>query len=163
MRTLRRVLLPSRLSLVACVFLLVACDDDSPTGPVDPTQIEFAAELGVDLDQMTRTSSGLYLLDELEGDGEMAQGGSRVTVHYTGWLPDGRKFDSSLDRGEPFTVDVLGARQVIQGWDEGLVGMRAGGRRLLVIPPHLAYGPSPILGQNWATLVFRVDLLSVGN
>jgi FKBP-type peptidyl-prolyl cis-trans isomerase FkpA len=163
MRTLHRIPRLAPLPFLAVALLLTACDDDSPTGPLDPTQIEFAAELGVDLDQMTRTSSGLYLLDEIEGDGEMAQSGSRVTVHYTGWLPDGRKFDSSLDRGEPFVVDVLGAGRVIQGWDEGLVGMRAGGRRLLVIPPHLAYGPNPIEGQSWATLVFRVDLLSVGN
>ena len=108
------------------------------------------------------TPSGLGIVEMQEGGGEVAQAGRRVTVHYTGWLTDGRKFDSSRDRGQPFTFN-LGARQVIAGWDEGVAGMRVGGRRRLVIPPDLGYGASgvgPI--PPGATLLFNVELLGVG-
>ena len=107
-------------------------------------------------------SSGLGVLDMQEGSGAEATPGRRVTVHYTGWLTDGRQFDSSRDRGQPFTFN-LGARQVIAGWDEGVAGMKVGGRRRLVIPPELGYGPGgagPI--PPGATLLFNVELLDVG-
>jgi FKBP-type peptidyl-prolyl cis-trans isomerase FkpA len=152
---------PTLAGVILALTLIAACSGD-PTGPVDPSQVEFAAELGVDLDAMTRTSTGLYLLDEVVGDGAEARIGDSATVHYTGWLPDGTSFDSSIERGTPFTVTNLGNANVIAGWNEGLVGMREGGRRLLVIPPHLAYGPNPVEGQAWAILVFRVDLIQVG-
>ena len=124
--------------------------------------ITFAAKLGVDLTQMTKSASGLYTRDLTVGNGPEARSGTEVTVHYTGWLTDGTKFDSSLDRGQPFRFQ-LGAGQVIQGWDEGIPGMRVGGRRRLTIPPDLAYGASgaPPLIPPHATLVFDVDLLGI--
>lgn len=99
--------------------------------------------------------------DLVAGTGDEALVGNRVTVHYTGKFVDGRVFDSSLNRGEPFQF-VLGGGQVIKGWDEGIVGMRVGGKRLLSIPPELGYGPNdygPIPGGS--TLMFEVELLKV--
>lgn len=107
--------------------------------------------------------SGLEYQELVVGSGDIATVGQRVTVHYTGWLTDGRKFDSSRDRGQPFSFP-LGARQVIAGWDEGVQGMRVGGRRKLVIPSELGYGARGAGGviPGGATLVFTVELLSVG-
>src|SRR5947209_2359755 len=81
--------------------------------------------------RMTKTASGLKMLDQKEGTGEAVQPGDAVSVHYTGWLKDGKKFDSSFDHGQPFDL-IVGAGLVIKGWDEGLVGMKAGGKRKLV-------------------------------
>ncbi len=97
-----------------------------------------------------------------QGDGAEAVRNSVVSVHYTGWLMDGTKFDSSLDRGQPFEFK-LGAGQVIRGWDRGIEGMKVGGKRILIIPPHLGYGPrgaGGVIPPN-ATLKFEVELLSV--
>ena len=96
------------------------------------------------------------------GDGAVPKQGDTVTVHYTGWLTDGTKFDSSLDRDEPFSF-VLGIGQVIQGWEQGVAGMRVGGKARLTIPPQLAYGEQGYPGAipPNATLVFEVELLSV--
>ena len=105
--------------------------------------------------------SGLVYVDVKVGDGALAEGGKRVSVHYTGWLTDGTKFDSSVDRNEPFMFE-LGSGQVIRGWDEGVKGMRVGGKRKLTIPSDLAYGPEgrgPIPAN--ATLIFDVELLDV--
>jgi FKBP-type peptidyl-prolyl cis-trans isomerase FkpA len=101
--------------------------------------------------------------DLVEGVGTLAEKGERVSVHYTGWLTDGTKFDSSLDRGQPFEL-TLGAGQVIKGWDEGIVGMKVGGKRKLTIPPELGYGERGFPGAipPGSTLVFDVELLSVG-
>ena len=106
--------------------------------------------------------SGLEIQDVERGFGDTARAGQTVSVHYTGYLQDGTKFDSSLDRGEPFTFP-LGAGKVIRGWDEGLVGMKVGGRRKLIIPPELAYGSRGAgrLIPPGATLVFDVELLEV--
>ena len=111
----------------------------------------------------TTTASGLIIDDITEGAGDPASAGQSVTVHYTGWLTDGTKFDSSKDRSNPFEF-ALGARRVIAGWDEGVQGMRVGGVRKLTIPPELGYGARGAGGviPPGATLVFEVELLSVG-
>ena len=111
----------------------------------------------------TTTATGLVIEDLSVGAGASASAGQRVTVHYTGWLADGTKFDSSKDRGDPF-VFPLGGRSVIAGWDEGVQGMRVGGVRKLTIPPQLGYGArgaGGVIPPN-ATLVFEVELLGVG-
>jgi FKBP-type peptidyl-prolyl cis-trans isomerase FkpA len=113
------------------------------------------------------TASGLQFEELAPGDGEQAAAGHLVRVHYTGWLrnPDGsqgRKFDSSVDRGEAFSFQ-LGAGRVIRGWDEGVAGMKIGGKRRLVIPPGLAYGSRGAGGviPPDSTLIFDVELLGV--
>ena len=108
------------------------------------------------------TDSGLKYEDLVEGDGELAEAGHAVSVHYTGWLTDGSKFDSSVDRNQPFSF-ALGKGQVIRGWDEGVAGMKVGGKRKLTIPPQLGYGAAGaggVIPPN-ATLVFEVELLGV--
>lgn len=108
------------------------------------------------------TESGLTYIDQVLGTGPMPQAGQTIVVHYTGRLEDGTKFDSSVDRGQPFTFQV-GAGQVIKGWDEGLLSMRVGGKRTLTIPPQLAYGErgaGNVIPPN-ATLVFDVELLEI--
>ena len=102
-------------------------------------------------------------IEELKaGTGASAASGHKVDVHYTGWLLDGTKFDSSLDRGKPFSF-VLGKGQVIQGWDKGVQGMKVGGKRKLTVPPELGYGTRGFPGAipPNATLVFEVELLGV--
>ena len=111
---------------------------------------------------MPTTASGLTYQDLAVGEGVEAVKGSQVTVHYTGWLTDGTKFDSSMDRNEPFDFP-LGAGHVIKGWDEGVAGMKVGGKRKLTIPPSLGYGArgaGGVIPPN-ATLVFDVELLGV--
>ena len=108
------------------------------------------------------TSSGLQYLDLVKGVGREAHAGETASVHYTGWLKDGTKFDSSLDRGQPFQFR-LGAGRVIKGWDEGVVGMNIGSKRKLIIPPHLGYGTrgaGRLIPPN-ATLFFEVELLDL--
>lgn len=108
------------------------------------------------------TASGLQIEDVTEGTGPEAKAGDQVKVHYTGWLTNGTKFDSSKDRGQPFGFR-LGGSQVIRGWDEGVAGMKVGGMRKLTIPPDLGYGTRGAGGviPPGATLVFEVELLGV--
>lgn len=104
----------------------------------------------------------LQMVDEVVGTGEEAVAGKKVKVHYTGYLTDGTKFDSSVDRNEPFDFK-LGAGQVIQGWDQGFAGMKVGGKRKLTIPSHMGYGArgaGGVIPPN-ATLIFDVELLGV--
>jgi FKBP-type peptidyl-prolyl cis-trans isomerase FkpA len=115
---------------------------------------------------MHTTASGLQYLDTVTGEGDAAQAGQYVTVHYTGWLYEngeqGAKFDSSRDRNDPFEFP-LGAGHVIRGWDEGVQGMKIGGQRTLIIPPELGYGArgaGGVIPPN-ATLKFDVELLGV--
>jgi FKBP-type peptidyl-prolyl cis-trans isomerase len=117
--------------------------------------------------KMIELPSGLKYTDTKLGTGEEATPGKNVTVHYTGWLYNngekGKKFDSSVDRGEPFPFP-LGGGQVIPGWEQGVAGMKVGGKRTLIIPPNLAYGArgaGGVIPPN-ATLIFDVELLKVG-
>lgn len=159
-RLLRTLILPFALTLAAC--------GGDENGPVevelqDPAQITYASSLGVDLSAMERQSSGLYIRDLQPGEGDPTVAGDVLVVHYSGWVNDGTLFDSSRNPGrDPFTVAV-GAGSVIAGWEEGLLGMRVGGVRQLVIPPQLAYGaqsPSPLIPAG-SVLIFEVELLEV--
>lgn len=126
--------------------------DFAAGAPAAPTQ--------VDPSKFQQKASGLQLHDFESGDGKMPKSGDTVQVHYTGWLPNGTKFDSSLDRGEPISF-VLGQGQVIAGWDEGIKSMKVGGKRQLVIPPNIAYGEQGaggVIPPN-ATLIFEVELV----
>jgi FKBP-type peptidyl-prolyl cis-trans isomerase FkpA len=108
------------------------------------------------------TKSGLKYQDLKVGEGPEAEKGDLVTVHYTGTLTDGKKFDSSVDRSQPFTFP-LGAGKVIKGWDEGVAGMKVGGKRKLIIPYELAYGEDgrpPVIPAK-ATLIFEVEMLKI--
>ena len=107
------------------------------------------------------TSSGLQYVDLKVGTGATAHAGQTVTVHYSGWLENGKKFDSSIDRGQPFSFP-LGAGRVIKGWDEGVQGMKVGGKRKLIIPSQLGYGARGAGGAipPHATLIFEVELLA---
>jgi peptidylprolyl isomerase len=116
--------------------------------------------------KVVTTESGLKIIDSVVGTGEVASRGATCKMHYTGWLYEngkrGKKFDSSLDRNDPFSFK-LGAGQVIKGWDEGIVGMKVGGKRELIIPPQLGYGAAGaggVIPPN-ATLDFEVELLGV--
>jgi len=116
--------------------------------------------------QVIEMPNGLKYTDDTTGNGAAATAGKKVSVHYTGWLYNngvkGAKFDSSVDRGQPFQF-TLGAHQVIAGWDEGVAGMKVGGKRTLIIPPELGYGArgaGGVIPPN-ATLMFDVELLGV--
>ena len=157
--------LPTYLTRSFAALALVlasACGDSTtaPTTPSDPATETFAASLGVNLAQMTRRSADLYIQDITVGTGTEATNNRLLRVTYTGWLVNGTQFDSNVGRATfPF---ILGQREVIAGWDQGVAGMRVGGKRRLVIGSTLGYGASgrgPI-GPH-ATLVFEVELVSV--
>ena len=129
-------------------------DASEPPSPAPSTMTD---------EPLITTDSGLQYVDLVEGTGAMPQSGQRVTVHYTGTLEDGTKFDSSRDRGRPFSFQI-GVGQVIKGWDEGVATMRVGGQRQLVIPSELGYGTrgaGGVIPPN-ATLIFDVELLRIG-
>ncbi len=137
-------------ALVLCAAFLFGQGKDKKEGP-PPVE-----------GKPTVTADGLKIWDVKVGTGEKAIGGMDVTVHYTGWLTNGKQFDSSIGKGDGFTFR-LGGHQVIQGWDEGVVGMKVGGKRRLEIPGDLAYGSRGypgVIPPN-ATLIFDVELLKV--
>ena len=146
-------MIPIRLAGAAVALAIIAAF--TPAGRSD------AAD-----NQVIEMPDGLKYTDTKTGDGTTATAGKKVSVHYTGWLWDngakGKKFDSSLDRGQPFQF-TLGAHQVIAGWDEGVAGMKVGGTRTLTIPPELGYGARGAGGAipPNATLIFDVELLQV--
>jgi FKBP-type peptidyl-prolyl cis-trans isomerase len=110
-----------------------------------------------------QTATGLEYVEILEGTGAQPKPGDSVSVHYTGWLKSGQKFDSSHDRGQPL-VFPLGRGRVIKGWDEGVASMKVGGKRKLIIPAHLGYGDRGTGGviPPGATLIFEVELVGIG-
>ena len=146
-------MIPIRLAGAALALAILAVS--TPVGRSD------AAD-----NQVTEMPDGLKYTDTKTGEGATAKAGNKVSVHYTGWLSDngakGNKFDSSVDRGQPFQF-TLGAKQVIAGWDEGVAGMKVGGKRTLNIPPELGYGARGAGGTipPNATLIFDVELLQV--
>jgi len=115
-------------------------------------------------EKVIQTASGLEYVEITEGTGASPKTGDTVSVHYTGWLKSGQKFDSSVDRSEPFEFPI-GKGRVIKGWDEGVATMKVGGKRKLIIPAHLGYGDRGAGGviPPGATLVFEVELLGVSS
>jgi FKBP-type peptidyl-prolyl cis-trans isomerase FkpA len=155
----------ARRASVALVLLVfaAACGGESvtaPSEPSDPATETFAASLGVNISQMTRKSADLYIQDLVVGTGTEATNGRILRVTYTGWLKSGTQFDSNV--GKPTLTVTLGAHDVITGWEQGLAGMRVGGKRRMVIGSNLAYGPAGrgSIPPN-ATLVFEVELVSI--
>lgn len=153
---------PAGSALVFCLFAFAAlagCGQEAPVAP----QTEVPQPK---LSQMTTTASGLQFTDSVVGTGAQPKTGQTCVMHYTGWLyvdgVKGKKFDSSVDRGEPFEF-AIGKRQVIGGWDEGVASMKVGGKRTLIIPPALGYGARGAGGviPGNATLLFDVELLGV--
>ena len=140
--------------------LTTACTkSDPPTNSIEATQ--FAADLKVDLSAMTKTASGLYYRDLEPGSGATVAAGQAVAMRYVGTLPDGKQFDAAGPNDAPFVFHP-GAGEVINGWDEGVIGMKVGGKRQLVIPAALGYGArgSGPIPPN-AILVFTVEVVSI--
>jgi FKBP-type peptidyl-prolyl cis-trans isomerase len=152
-----RFVLPAMTCLLA--WLMTSGCATAPGPALD--QVAFAPATGVHLPAMQRTSSGLYYRDLREGQGAAVRTGQRARVYFVGWLPDGTQFDGLAPPAEPVHFDV-GAGQVIRAWDEGIVGMRPGGQRQLVVPPALGYGSRQVgpVPRN-AVLVFVVELVDV--
>ena len=160
------------LPLFAGLFVTIAgCGGDDATVESEPAAVEapadepvvadFAEELGIDLAEMTQKPSGLYYVDVEEGRGLAAQPGHVVVIEFIGWLPNGAKFDSSEDRGQPEEFPI-GARRVIVGKEEAVTGMRIGGVRRVVMPPELGYGSRGRgeIPPN-ATLVYEIRLTEI--
>ncbi len=135
-----------------------------PQTPAPPAKTQTPAAPTQATDQEVTTPTGLKYQDLVVGNGPMAETGMKVRVNYTGWLTDGTKFDSSHDPGRQPLRFTIGAGQVIRGWEEGVKGMRVGGRRKLTIPPDLAYGERGYPGAipPNSTLVFEIEFLGLG-
>lgn len=156
----QRIFVLSGIALTTVVLILASCtkktpapDAASPGGTTAATTTTAPSTPGGDVTE-------LKIEDLKVGDGEVAKDGDIVRVHYTGWLTNGQKFDSSVDRNQPF-IFPLGKGRVIRGWDQGVAGMKIGGKRKLSIPPELGYGTQGagnVIPPN-ATLIFEVELL----
>jgi FKBP-type peptidyl-prolyl cis-trans isomerase len=150
----------SLLFIIPVLLILSGCSI-APNNTEGLSSSQPNADQAVQGAQNMSQATELKIEDTVVGNGDEAVAGKQVTVHYTGTLTNGTKFDSSLDRGQPFTF-TLGAGEVIQGWDEGVAGMKVGGKRKLTIPPDMGYGPMAIgtIPAN-STLLFDVELLQV--
>ena len=158
-------------AVLALAVATASCGGSAPAGTarpaappapkVVPVASTYAPELRVDLGAMTTTSTGLKYRDLTPGDGDLVKAGNTVTLHYSGYLPNGNSFDKNQEPDQPLEFK-LGQRRTITGWEEGLIGMRVGSRRQLIVPPSLGYGAA---GNGKvppdATLIFVVDLLRV--
>ncbi len=147
--------------LLCALLVWSGCTSGNPKMEDKPMKTApYPGELTVN--QEIKTSTGLKYIDMVEGDGSSPRNGRRVIVHYTGYLMDGTTFDSSVDKGEPLSF-IMGAQQVIQGWEEGIMTMNIGGKRKLIVPPDLGYGaegyPGFIPGN--AVIIFDIELLDV--
>jgi FKBP-type peptidyl-prolyl cis-trans isomerase FkpA len=155
------VALPIAALLSACTTTDPIATELPPEARIDTTH--FAPSLGINLSEFTVTPTGLYYKDLVVGTSDsVASNGDALLVHYIGWLPNGTVFDQTSPDQPPFGTNpafILGAGSVIKGWDEGIVGMRVGGRRMLIVPPSLGYGYQATgrIPSN-SVLVFRVDL-----
>jgi len=163
--------------LVLALFAaaLAGCGENTPGGSVvqslrapplpeevpEPELIDYNPDLGIVIAEMKKTDAGVLWQDDSVGVGDSLDVGMTAVVHYTGWLPDGTQFDTSREGGAPFAFKV-GAGEVIDAWDDGVIGMRVGGRRKLVVPPALGYGSDPYgpLPGN-AILVFEIELIEI--
>ena len=151
-----------RSLLILC--LLAACGPKEPVvisnTPASIAEATFADSLDIEIEKFDTNAAGLYWRDLTVGDGAVVQAGQVVSVNYDGRFPDGSPFDAS-DPGDPIQFPI-GVRRVIDGWDQGLVGMKVGGKRQLIIPPALGYGPlgsPPVIPPN-ATLIFTVEVMA---
>ena len=159
----RRALVQAALLAPLTAVAMACAGDDAPTGnasPSNPATETFEPSLGINIASMTKKSDNLYIRDITVGTGAEAIVGRNVRMHYTGWLANGTQFETSVG-GSPIPF-VLGNQDVILGWDQGIPGMRVGGKRRLVIGSALAYGPTGqgSIGPN-QTLIFDVELVSV--
>jgi peptidylprolyl isomerase len=161
MRGVEKLLIVLLLLVAAAIPACSQRDNRQPPEQKGVQPTEQKTELGLG-EKRVKTPSGLQYEDLVPGSGASPAAGKQVTVHYTGWLTNGNKFDSSVDRNEPFTF-VIGAGQVIPGWDEGVMPMKIGGKRRLLVPAELGYGTAGaggVIPPN-ATLVFDVTLLDI--
>lgn len=174
---MREILISFGVIAVCCVLLILSlvfntpqqepakADSASLTKSSQQTPLQMAEnnqDMNMNSEEIITTPSGLQYIDIKEGNGESPRQGKTVIVHYTGTLENGKKFDSSKDRNQPFSFKI-GVGQVIKGWDEGVMSMKVGGQRKLVIPPELGYGArgaGGVIPPN-ATLIFDVELLEI--
>jgi FKBP-type peptidyl-prolyl cis-trans isomerase len=158
----KKLSLKSSIFLIACLVGLSGCTASNQE--INTSQnADISAKIKFKNEKKEKKMSDLQITDDVIGSGALAEKGKKISVHYTGTLyPSGEKFDSSVDRGQPFEF-TLGVGQVIKGWDEGFAGMKVGGKRTLIIPPDMAYGASGAGGAipPNATLKFEVELLGV--
>jgi FKBP-type peptidyl-prolyl cis-trans isomerase len=168
MRNLYRSLASSArrplLGVFTAALMLSSCGGTDPSGPLRFEDVNWSVSLNVNPAQFQELSTGIWVLDRQAGDGPTVAAGSRVRTHYRGWLPDGFRFDSSLDPMRDPLSFTVGAGQMIPGFDYGVRGMRPGGVRTVLIPPYLGYGARPpggsgIPANSW--LVFEIQLVDI--